>query len=40
MDGYHLLANAIVEQAAEDYFNLCAGFPTPPRHRKCESNKE
>ena len=30
MDGYQLLANAIVEQAADDYFNVLAGFPTPP----------
>lgn len=32
MDGYQLLANAVVEQAAEDYFNIVAGFGvTPPR---------
>lgn len=37
MDGYQALANAIVEQAAEDYFNLLANFPTPPRHRKCKA---
>ena len=31
MDGYQLLANAIVTQAADDYFNILAGFPiTPP----------
>ena len=37
MDGYQALANAIVKQAAEDYFNLCAGFPTPPRHGKYQT---
>lgn len=30
MDHYQLLANAIVEQAAIDYFNLLAGFPPLP----------
>lgn len=33
MDGYMNLANAIVKQAADDYFQLLAGImpiPTPP----------
>lgn len=31
MDGCQALANAIVAQAADDYFNIIAGFPiTPP----------
>lgn len=30
MDGYQLLSNAIIKQAAEDYFNLLAGFVPPP----------
>lgn len=29
MDGYQLLSNAIIKQAAEDYFNLLAGFIPP-----------
>lgn len=29
MDGYQLLSNAIIKQAAEDYFNLLAGFVPP-----------
>ncbi len=27
IDGYQLLANAIVEQATNDYFNILAAFP-------------
>ena len=30
MNGYQLLANAIVQQAAEDYFNILAGFDVSP----------
>lgn len=33
MDGYQLLANAVVQQAADDYFQLLAGImpiPIPP----------
>ena len=34
MNGYQLLANAIVQQAADDYFNILAGFDvSPPRKR-------
>lgn len=39
MDGYQLLANAIVEQAAEDYFNLLSNFPTIPDTRSVKPNK-
>lgn len=30
MNGYQLLANAIVQQAADDYFNILAGFDVSP----------
>lgn len=40
MDGYQLLANAIVTQAADDYFNILAGFPiTPPPRQGSDQGK-
>lgn len=41
MNGYQLLANAIVQQAADDYFNILAGFNvSPPENVPGRTNKE
>lgn len=37
---YQLLANAIIEQAAEDYFNLIAGFTTEFTERLNEQDRK
>ena len=40
MDGYQLLANAIVEQAADDYFNILAGFGISPPDNSNKTTKK
>lgn len=40
MTSYQLLANAIVQQAADDYFNILAGFDvSPPESVPGRTNK-